>query len=325
MQYPIIKIKMLRIGPIQLTSNVILAPMSGVSDVPFRNMVLRLGGEFVVSEMIASQAMIRENKKTLKRADDAMSVQLAGCDPKMMAEAAKMNEGRGAKIIDINMGCPAKKVTNTFAGSALMRDAPLAKKIIEATVKAVKIPVTLKMRMGFDHTNRNAPELARIAEDVGIQMLTVHGRTRSQFYTGVADWAFIRTVKDSVSIPVICNGDIITYDDATRALQESGADGIMIGRGTYGKPWFIEQLMHFLKTGQKKNDPSCVEVKALVLAHFDHMLAFYGIETGLNIAKKHLAWYSKGIKNSAVFRAEVNQTDSYQKTIELIERFFVDA
>jgi len=314
---------MLNIGPIKFKSNVILAPMSGVSDVPFRRLVKKLGGDLVISEMIASQAMIYENEKTLKRADDAMSVQLAGCDPKFMAQAAKMNEDRGAKIIDINMGCPAKKVTNGFAGSALMQDLKLAQEIIEVTVKAVKIPVTLKMRIGFNSTNKNAPELAKIAEDAGIQMITVHGRTRAQFYTGVSDWSFIKTVKDNVKTPVICNGDIKTYEDTTIALQKSGADGVMVGRGSYGKPWLIGQLVHYMKTGEISDDPSILEIKQIILEHFEHMLQHYGIETGLRIARKHLGWYSKGIKSSAAFRSKVNQTESHKEVVDLIERFFI--
>ncbi len=315
---------MLSIGPIRLRSNIILAPMSGVSDAPFRRLVTKLGGDLVVSEMIASQAMIRQNEKTMRRADAAISVQLAGCDPELMAESARMNEATGAKIIDINMGCPAKKVTNGFAGSALMQDLKLAQAIIEATVKAVKIPVTLKMRMGYNEQNKNAPELARIAEDAGIQMLAVHGRTRAQFYTGSADWAFIRSVKNSVKIPVICNGDIKTFEDAQNAFALSGADGVMVGRGTYGRPWFINQLIHFFATGEKLPDPDFSTIKAIILEHLEDMLQHYGKDSGVKIARKHLAWYSKGIKNSAEFRQQINMTDSYDVELGLIERYFVN-
>src|SRR5437870_10434760 len=243
-----------------LDDPVILAPMSGVSDLPFRRLVKRLGAGLVVSEMIASEAMIRETRQSMTMAkssteEQPMAVQLAGCEPRVMAEAAKLNADRGARIIDINFGCPVKKVVNGHAGSALMRDETHAARILEATVRAVDLPVTLKMRTGWDDQSRNAPRLARIAEACGIRMITVHGRTRCQLYAGAADWRFIRRVKESVKIPVVANGDITCLDDADRALQESGADGLMIGRGCYGRPWFIRQVADWIAKRARIPDP----------------------------------------------------------------------
>lgn len=314
------------IGSISLDMNVFLAPMTGVSDMAFRSLVKRMGAGLVISEMIASQAMIRQTLASMRmiqaHGEEPMVVQLAGCEPEVMAEAAKLNEDLGAKIIDINMGCPVKKVVNGHAGSALMRDEALASKIIEATVNAVNIPVTLKMRTGWDDNSRNAPKLAKIAEDLGVQMITVHGRTRCQLYNGRSDWNFIRSVKEAVKVPVIGNGDVVTVEDAKNLLAQSGADGVMIGRGAYGRPWFIKQAYDYITTGTTENDPPLQQQLDIILDHFEAILQLYGVEGGVKIARKHLGWYSKGHKDSAEYRVHVNQTECPIQMRTLVQNFY---
>jgi len=321
------KLAPIQVGPVRIETPVILAPMTGVSDLPFRRLVRRFGSGLNVTEMIASQAAIRETRQSIQKAmwdaiEEPVSMQLVGCTPFEMGEAAKLAEDKGAAIVDINMGCPVRKVTNGDAGSALMRDLKLASAIVAACVKAVKVPVTLKMRMGWDHVSLNAPELARIAEDLGVQMVTVHGRTRNQMYKGEADWGFVRSVKQAVQVPVIVNGDICSIEDSREALRQSGADGVMIGRGAYGRPWLIAQVMSELGGGGRRPDPSLDEQLAAMLEQYDEMLQLYGTHTGVNLARKHIGWYTKGLPGSAELRNKVNQQDDPAAVVSMLQEFY---
>jgi len=317
----------MRIGPLQLENNLLLAPMAGVTDRPFRQLCRRLGAGMAVSEMISSNSALRASRKTLRRLDfegesGPVSVQIMGADPATMAEAARINVANGARIIDINMGCPAKKVCKVAAGSALLMDPPLVKRILEAVVQAVEVPVTLKIRTGWDPQHRNGVEIARIAEASGIQALAVHGRTRACGYSGNAEYETIRQIKQAIRIPVIANGDIDSPEKAQQVLAQTGADALMIGRAAQGRPWIFREILDFLRTGEKHSAPQPGWIRAILLQHLENLYEFYGEFQGVRVARKHIAWYSRTQPGGALFRQRINNTDSAEKQKALIDEFF---
>ncbi len=317
----------MRIGPYTIAPNVVLAPMAGVTDKPFRLLCKRLGAGLAVSEMTTSDPRFWQTSKSLHRMDhvdepDPVSVQIAGTEPTVMAEAARYNVDHGAQLIDINMGCPAKKVCNAWAGSALMRDEALVARILETVVRAVDVPVTLKIRTGWDADNRNAPAIARVAEQSGIAALAVHGRTRDQQYTGVAEYDTIAAIKAQLSIPVIANGDIDSPQKAAFVLRHTGADAVMVGRAAQGRPWIFHAIAHYLDSGVLLPEPSLAQVRDILLGHLEHLHAFYGELAGVRIARKHLGWYAKDRAENLAFRAVVNRAESAEAQLRLTREYF---
>lgn len=317
----------MQIGSHILKNNLIVAPMAGVTDRPFRQLCKSMGAGMAVSEMVSSNSLLWGSEKTRRRANhegevDPISVQIAGADPGMMAEAARYNVGQGAQIIDINMGCPAKKICNVMAGSALLQDEPLVGKILDAVVRAVDVPVTLKIRTGWDKQHKNALAVARIAESAGIQALAIHGRTRACAYTGHAEYDTIATVKAAVNIPVIANGDINTPEQARQILDYTGADAVMIGRAAQGRPWIFREISHYLETGEHIPLPEVAEIHRVLIDHLHDLYEFYGEYSGVRIARKHISWYTKGLVGSAVFRHLMNQLQSTEQQLAAVDEFF---
>ncbi len=317
----------LMIGPYSLPNRLFLAPMAGVTDRPFRQLCRRLGAGMAVSEMITANKALWASKKSLLRANhegepEPRSVQIAGADPQMMAEAARHNVDEGAHIIDINMGCPAKKVCNVMAGSALLQNEKLVADIVTSVVNAVDVPVTLKIRTGWDRDNRNGVRIARIAEEAGIQALAVHGRTRADAYKGDAEYDTIAEIKSRIAIPVIANGDITSPEKAAWVLKKTAADGLMIGRGAQGNPWIFRQILHFLDHGELLADPEVTEIKQVLIEHLQNLYDFYGDYTGVRMARKHIAWYSKGLRNGNAFRQAMNQFEQPQQQLRFTREFF---
>ncbi len=317
----------MQIGSYQLRNNLVVAPMAGVTDRPFRMLCKKLGAGLAVSEMVTSNSLLYGSEKTLRRANhdgevEPISVQIAGADPKMMAEAAIHNVKHGAQIIDINMGCPAKKICNVMAGSALLRDEPLVSQILKAVVNAVDVPVTLKIRTGWDKQNRNAIAVAKMAQDIGIQALAMHGRTRACMYTGDAEYDTIAAVREVLEIPLIANGDITSPEKAKYVLDYTSADAVMIGRAAQGRPWIFREIEHFLQTGEHLPAPEVEEIRQVMLEHLHDLYAFYGDLTGMRVARKHISWYTKGLKDSAQFRHQMNQLQSIPEQLDAIDAFF---
>ena len=317
----------MQIGPYQLRNNLIVAPMAGVTDRPFRQLCKNMGAGMAVSEMISSNSLLWGSKKTRRRANhdgeaSPVSVQIAGADPKMMADAARYNVMQGAQIIDINMGCPAKKICNVMAGSALLQDEKLVGKILDAIVKAVDIPVTLKIRTGWDTKCKNALSIAHIAENAGIQALAIHGRTRACAYKGQAEYDTITAVKDAANIPIIANGDITSPEKAKQVLEKTGADAIMIGRAAQGRPWIFREIEHYLATGKKLLSPEVSEIHQTLIEHLHDLYHFYGEYSGVRIARKHISWYTKGLIGSAAFRHTMNQLQTIDQQMSATNTFF---